>query len=470
MSSRPHKPRSEIYVVGIWPIGYHHFVAMEIMSAPISWSARVWTLSCSLFLSQAAGLLAAELVLQKVPPVTIEQSASYPRDVARYCLVAQVEAVPQSNPIAGLQLSSKSEHHNVTEAALLCGDPTAGYPLSNGTTTLLVSLSKIENFDSISFRNSGAKGDVLIATANAKLPADSPQWNKVIQQDLTPDVVKIKIGPSEAKYVKLTFRVIETGRIAGLGIYSIPAVSDGTTPRSRKMVQDKSESLALISYNLSNVHSRARALYVSSGEDLKQADNMIDEQPGTSYRFDTSDTTPAAIIDLGEVTKLRRISTIYSPAKSRVDFYVLQTLAGEATSTAENVPKTLRVSEKILAEVKPIGSVVDDGTGRAAIDFPVTRGRYVMLKWSPAMQQDTAFSVAEIAAFGSNETQSTNLTLANTSLAGAGGGVISDAKDVVMDVKDFKECCAEEAEPPGEGPPSPFPEPPSFVSIPFVSP
>ena len=93
MSSRPHKPRTEIYVVGIWPIGYHHFVAMEIMSAPISWSARVWTLSCSLFLSQAAGLLAAELVLQKVPPVTIEQSAAYPQDVARYCLVAQVEAV-----------------------------------------------------------------------------------------------------------------------------------------------------------------------------------------------------------------------------------------------------------------------------------------------------------------------------------------------------------------------------------------
>jgi len=443
---------------------------MEIMSARIFWSARVWTLSCSLFLSQAAGLLAAELVLQKVPPVTIEQSAAYPQDVANYCLVAQVETVPQNDPIAGLQLSSKSEHDNVAEAALLCGDPTAGYPLSNGSTTLLVSLAKIENFDSIAFRNNGAKGDVLIATANAKLPADSPQWNKVIQQDLTPDVVKIKIGPSEAKYVKLTFSVIETGRIAGLGIYSIPAVSDVTIPRSRKMVQDKSESLALISYNLSNVHSRARALYVSSGEDLKQANNMIDEQPGTSYRFAPNDTTPAAIIDLGEVTKLRRISTLYSPAKSTVDFYVLQTLPGEATSTAENAPKTLRVSEKILAEVKPIGSVVDDGTGRAAIDFPVTKGRYIMLKWSPAAQQDTALSVAEIAAFGSNETQSTNLTLANASLAGADGKVVSDAKDVIMDVKDFKECC-NEPEPPAEGPPPPpLPEPPSFVSVPFISP
>jgi hypothetical protein len=444
---------------------------MEIMSAPISWSARVWTLSCSLFISQAAGLFAAELVLQKVPPLGIEQSAAYSQNVARYCLVAQVEAVPQSNPIAGLQLSSKSDDHNVAEAALLCGDPTAGYPLSNGSTTLLVSLSKIENFDSITFRNSGAKGDVLITTANAKLPADSPQWHKVIQQDLTPGVVKIKIGPSEAKYVKLTFSVIETGRIAGLGVYSIPAVSDFTIPRSRKMVEDKSESLALIRYNLSNVHSRARALYVSSGEDLRQANNMIDEQPGTSYRVATNDTTPAAIIDLGDVTKLRRISTIYSPAKGTVDFYVLQTLPGEAGSTAENAPKTLRVSEKILAEVKRIGSVVDDGTGRAAVDFPVTRGRYIMLKWSPATQQDTAFSVAEIAAFGSNETLSTNLIMANASLASAGGDVISDAKDkdVIMDVKDFKECC-NEAEPPGEGPPPPTAEPPIIVTVPFVSP
>jgi hypothetical protein len=94
-----------------------------------------------------------------------------------------------------------------------------------------------------------------------------------------------------------------------------------------------------------------------------------------------------------------------------------------------------------------------------------------MLKWSPAAQQDTAFSVAEIAAFGSNETQSTNLIMANASLASAGGDVISDAKDkdVIMDVKDFKECC-NEAEPPGEGPPPPTAEPPIIVTVPFVSP
>jgi len=189
---------------------------MKIMSAYLSRSARVWTLSYSIFLSQAVGLLAADLVSQEVPDPT---SAANPEN-ARRCLVTQVEAVPQSNPIEGLPVSSKSKDDNVAAAPPLGGDPKAGYVLSNGSTTLLVSLSKIEIIDSIAFRNNGAKGNVLIATADAKLPADGPQWHKVIQHDLTPDAVKIKIGPSEAKYVKLTFHVIETGRIAGLGVYS----------------------------------------------------------------------------------------------------------------------------------------------------------------------------------------------------------------------------------------------------------
>jgi len=128
---------------------------------------------------------------------------AHPANLARYYFGAQVEAPPQSNPIANLQLSSKSEDTNTAEAALLCDDPTVGYVLPKGSTTLLVSFPKIENLDSISFLNHGTKGDVNIAISNAKLPADSPQWRNVSQQTLTSDAVKAKIGPTEAKYVRL---------------------------------------------------------------------------------------------------------------------------------------------------------------------------------------------------------------------------------------------------------------------------
>jgi hypothetical protein len=141
-------------------------------------------------------LFGAELVLEKVPPITVE-----------------------------LQLSSKSEDTKTAEAALLRNDPTVGYALPKGSTTLLVSFAKIENLDSIFFLNHGAKGGVNIAISNAKLPADSPQWRNVSQQALTSDAVKAKIGPTEAKYVRLTFNVAEPGRIAGLGIYKTASLT-----------------------------------------------------------------------------------------------------------------------------------------------------------------------------------------------------------------------------------------------------
>jgi hypothetical protein len=66
---------------------------------------------------------------------------------------------------------------------------------------------------------------VTVATSNAKLPADSPQWHQALQQELSAEGIDAKVGPSEAKYVRLTFNVTQPGKIAGFGVYSTPQVS-----------------------------------------------------------------------------------------------------------------------------------------------------------------------------------------------------------------------------------------------------
>ena len=445
---------------------------MEIMSAPFSLFTKICGLSCCVILSNASGLIAAELVLQKVPPLTVAQAPGYPENLARYHLGANVEAEPQSTSITGLQLSSKSEDTNTAEAALLCDDPTVGYALPSGRTTLLVSFPKIENVDSISFLNRGSKGSVSIATASAKLSADSPQWHDVSQQEIDADTVKAKIGPSEAKYVRLTFNVTEPGRIAGLGVYSTAAVSDFTMPRVHKVnLQDRSDSFALISYNLTNLHSRSRVIYVSSGNDLNLANNMIDSQPATSFAFTAADGSPTAIIDLGKVTALRRISALYSGRQGTLDFYVLQSLPG-----SEAAPKNLHIDDNMLAGMKPVGSVADDNGGRVAIDFPVTAGRYIMVKWNPATHEGTAFSVAEIAAFGGGEPP--NLITANMTRTERNSEISSEGKDFGgkdfaegKDFKDSKEVPAEgPPDAPAEGPASPLPPPPPFNFVPLIVP
>jgi len=98
-------------------------------------------------------------------------------------------------------------------------------------------------------------------------------------------------------------------------------------------VNFQSEKAALIVRNLTNFRARARVLYVTSGDDLAQANNIIDNHPATIFSFATNDGSPGAIIDLGKVTSVRRISAVYARRPGRMDFYVLQSLPGTETGS-----------------------------------------------------------------------------------------------------------------------------------------
>lgn len=219
-------------------------------------------------------------------------------------------------------------------------------------------------------------------------------------------------------------------------------------------------SFALINYN---VRTKARTLYVSSGNDLMLANNMIDNQAETSFGFSAQDNSPVAVIDLGKVSTVRRLSAIYSARAGAIDFYLLQRLPGA------NASNSLKLDAKTFANLKPIGSAIDDGTqGRASIDFPATTGRYVMLRWSPASHADTAFTLAEVTAVSPN---SENLIAANRDFS---SDTTADSKDVAdsKDIGDSKDIPEEgpPVEPPAEGPPPSLPNPPPFTFIPQLVP
>ncbi len=281
--------------------------------------------------------------------------------------------------------------------------------------------------------------------------------------------VSTKIGPGEAKYVKLDLKISHPGRIAAFGVYATPALSDFTMPRPRKVsFEDESATFALISSNLSDLHARARSLYVSSG-DAAQANNMIDDQPATSYKFAPGDAAPTAVIDLGRERSLTRLSAIYAAQPGSVNFYVLPSLplGDSAASDVQQVanvgpgtdlPSSLKISEKTFAKLKPVGSVVSADEGRAAVDFPEMVGRYVMIKWQPAGQQPDGFSIAQVAAFG--------VSKHDTAVQGTDG---KDGKSF-LDGKEGKEALAEGPAAPGEGPPPALPPVPPFTFIPEVGP
>src|SRR5438105_3876074 len=80
----------------------------------------------------AISISGADLVLQKVPPLTAAQASNYPQNLARFDLGAQIESdVPDD--------ASSS-------VPFLSGDPASVYGLRTGTTRLLISTRKRAQF------------------------------------------------------------------------------------------------------------------------------------------------------------------------------------------------------------------------------------------------------------------------------------------------------------------------------------
>jgi len=238
-------------------------------------------------------------------------------------------------------------------------------------------------------------------------------------------------------------------------LQKVPAAE--TAPATKSNLSPQA-SFALINYN---VRTQARALYVSSGTDLKVANNMIDDQVTTSFVFSPTDNSPVAVIDLGKVATVRRLSAVYSPRATAIDFYVMPTLPGVDSDGG------LKLDEKTFSNLKSVASAIDDGTqGRASVDFPATSGRYVMVKWSPAAHSDTAFTVAEISAISPSRG---NLLASNRNFSNT---QTTDSKDVAdsKDVGESKDLPEVGAGPPEEGPPPPLAPPPPFTFIPQLSP
>jgi hypothetical protein len=262
---------------------------------------------------------AADVVLQKAPPLNIRSAPAYPENLAKFHFGADVKAAPHSVPLTMLQLSSNSSDQNTSEAALLCDDPTTGYVLPAGASSVLVSLSNIENVEHLAFLNEGAEGDFAVAVSSANMPAQSPEWHAAGKGQMSRGPVALQVGPEEAKYVRLDFNLTRSGRIAAFGVYATPALFDFTMPRPRKIsFAETSPSFALINFSLSDLHMRARGLYASSG-DLEQISNMIDDQASTAYEFAAADPAPTALIDLGRERSVGRSRYLFAEHQAQLN-------------------------------------------------------------------------------------------------------------------------------------------------------
>ncbi len=111
---------------------------------------------------------------------------------------------------------------NSSAPALLVGEDMLTCPLQEGETTFVIKLSHAAFLDQFTFvnENATAAGRLKISVSNDRLPVTSPKWvdvegNIAFSQKRLFNVSTVGV---EARYVKLSFRVDKTERVASLGL------------------------------------------------------------------------------------------------------------------------------------------------------------------------------------------------------------------------------------------------------------
>jgi hypothetical protein len=305
----------------------------------------------------------------------------------------------------------------VASNALLRDDDPLGYELAGGSTSVLVSLPKVEVLNRFNFLNLTASGKVSIAVSSSKLPVDSPRWRAIQTEEFSGDngVVTCDLGSVEAKYVRISFAVPAEGRIDTFGLYGQRTLGDTFNARGLATKGAASEA-RYVAFNYAVDSPHAGVIMISPGEDIDQAQQMADGDVGTSYSFKASDPAPMAVIDLGETRTLTRVGASFKAGPGRLAIYLVpdpeRRNGSAAAGKAPGKKPALRKIEDVvstdfpgdLAPVLAVDTGTQPGLNRVGANVDGQSGRYLVMMFHPTGPMPTAGAAADFKDFkDSNE-------------------------------------------------------------------
>lgn len=285
------------------------------------------------------------------------------------------------------QLSEVAGDAITADGALKCALP-------EGDTTFILSLpqtSVLDRFDFVN-ENAEAQGELTIAVSNYQLPPTSPKWTNVdgAVAFSRKRLFNLSLVGVEAHYVKLSFHVAKGGTVAAQPIASTNAARIFSEVAKQNVTVagfDFAERLPRGKMvDLAKLRAHARVAELSSGN-AQLATRIIDGSTKTTFHFDPDDRRPFVIVELGEESRLNRVTAVYKSMRGRLDVYLLEDLGKNTTD---------------LNYRRPVASYVDEnGEGNVAVDFDPEGARYVALRWTPLDGGTLAnFELAEVGAFG----------------------------------------------------------------------
>ena len=321
---------------------------------------------------------------------------SYSKNLARHHMGASLSLTGQASNGAVL-LSLDDVDQNRSADSLLVEDPTIGFPLQAGESSVVIQLPEIEILQSLAFANEGGAGRVSVSTAITRNAVEEGRWQDAsfAAFDEEKRSVSVELSGIDAKYVRITWNTSAPGRIHNFGIFGEPRADEFEIKKvgGEHVAFDNQDLVASVDYNLLSVYSGSRIAYVSSG--TGDATALVDGDSSTSYSFNSSDEFPTVVVELGSDVPVSRATALYDQKAAKLAVYAL----GNLPESTDWVGRT-SFEEDVLEDFTPVGLAADnDAIGRLAVDFAAATSRFVVFQFAPASPEGEDFSVVDLAAF-----------------------------------------------------------------------
>ena len=305
--------------------------------------------------------------------------------------------------LARASLGTQIHVHGAAKAdakVLIGDDASRDFDLPAGSTSFVLTLSKVEVLNYFSFSDNGAEGKMTVSVSDTKLADNAPGWRKVGGEETFDGhrAVDCNFGSAEGRYVKIDFETRTAGKIAGFGLFG--ATVANTAPLNYVSTPTRSEVAAQGQdrnsfYNYASASMGAKVVAVSHADSLVSAQYMLDGTEATAFTFDPADPNPTVVVDLGTRRVVNRVACAFEAPAGQLDFYLVDNAYSKDDAQPLNLSyvtppgvqpvanaETLNYSaDTILGNHKPVGSVAttgENGVNHASVNLSGQQGRFLI--------------------------------------------------------------------------------------------
>lgn len=360
--------------------------------------------------------------------------------------------------------NSTSQKFQPTEAAAawLDDDVTTGWPVMSGQQHYLLTLAEPTLLTNIALSTRPTNGTVTVYVGDEPAAPGAKSWTAVVKGIPVNSINDKKLTQPFsrfAKYVLIETDIADPGSLFSLYVYGDhPAVSyqlrKRETPIDTRAIFGPYVNNSQ-TFSIAALYAHSTVSYAASSGSPLSWQRAIDENPESGVSILPTTDEAGLVLNLASGHQVSRLAVLTggSPAKGKIEFFVVPSAPAETTSAAPATgSEVAQVSNETaapapksasLAGLTPTITLVLDGSeNRGVIAFPGVEGNAVLLRWTPDTAGE-ALDLRELNAFNEVSLNDYELSLTPEAVAELRdtdrGGYADASKDSSKDAGDYKD-------------------------------